>query len=73
MEIYSLIYLITSIVVVIFLAWRCVVLTKALAAYHILITEVINDKLTQDNIKLIASRMYGMTTEEFERRMKNGN
>ena len=73
MGIFSTIYLIVSILFIIFLAFRCIVLTKALNTYVDLMCNLINDTTTANDIKIIASAMYGISVTEFERRMKNGN
>lgn len=71
MDLFSVIYLSASLLVIAFLTIRCIVLTKVANMYSDLVINLINDQPTRDNIKLIASAMYGMTRDEFERRMKN--
>lgn len=71
MDLFSIIYLSASLLVIVFLTIRCVALTKVANMYSDLVINLINDQPTRDNIKLIASAMYGMTRDEFERRMKN--
>ncbi len=71
MGIFNIIIFIIVCAIALFLAWRCIVLTKALARFYILINQLVEDSLTKDNIKLIASAMYGLSVEEFERRLSN--
>lgn len=71
MEIFSIIYLIVSILVIIFLSIRCVVLTKAAAVWTGMIQNLLNDDYTRDNIKIIAAALYGINVKELDRRLKD--
>lgn len=53
-----------------FLIVRCVVLTNALNAYHELIINLVNDDMTRENIKVIVAAMYGIDSNEIDRRLK---
>lgn len=57
-------------VMCVFLSFRCIVLTKALNAYHELIIDLVNDEMTRENIKIITAAMYGLDTNEIDRRLK---
>ena len=71
MEIFSIIYLIVSILVIIFLSIRCVVLTKAATVWTGMIQNLLNDDYTRDNIKIIAAALYGIDVKELDRRLKD--
>ncbi len=68
----TVLFIILSLIVM-FLCFRCIILTKTLNYYTSLITNLINDDMTKDNIKIITSAMYGLSVDEIERRLSNGN
>lgn len=68
----TVLFIILSLIVM-FLCFRCIILTKTLNYYTSLITNLINDDMTKDNIKIIMSAMYGLNVDEIERRLSNGN
>ena len=68
----TVLFIILSLIVM-FLCFRCIILTKTLNYYTSLITNLINDDMTKDNIKIIMSAMYGLNVDEIERRLSNGD
>ena len=71
--IFEIVMFIIFLLIIIFLAIRCIALTKTLNYYTSLVINLINDNMTKDNIKVIMSAMYGLTISEIERRLKNGS
>ena len=71
METFRLILVSLLSIISIFLAWRCIVLTKALARYHALFLGLIHEELTRESVKIIAAAIYGLTVDEVDRRLKN--
>lgn len=70
METFRTIIMIALSVISIYLAFRCIVLTRACKLYSSLIANLVNEEMTRDNLKILSAAMYGVTIEEFERRMK---
>lgn len=70
MEIFKIIIVTALCLISIYLAWRCIILTKALVKYHDIIRGLIDDETTREHIRIIAAAMYGLDVEEFDRRLK---
>lgn len=70
MTAFSIVIVTALIIISLYLAFRCIVLTKALSKYHELIMCLVTDESTRENIKIIVAAMYGLSVNEVDKRLK---
>lgn len=67
---FSVVIFVIICIICIFLAFRCIILTKAVIKYHDLLISLCEDNLTRENLKIIIAAMYGLEIDEIDRRLK---
>ena len=70
MTAFSIVIVTALSIISLYLAFRCIVLTKAINKYHELIMCLVTEETTRENIKIIVAAMYGLSVNEVEKRLK---